>query len=348
MMHDEVKTAVIGVGIWGEQHIRAYQAHPYAKLIAICDLNEKKLRETAKKYNVGSYYTDCNKMLREADIDAVSIATPDFAHRESAVACANAGKHIIVEKPLATTVEDCQSIINAVKENGVKLMVDFHCRWVLPFMQIKQSVESGELGEPMHAFIRLSDTLFVPRKMLSWASNTNEAWFLGSHCIDLLRWILTDEVKRVFALSQSKVLKEEGINCPDYFQVLLEFEKGTSALVENSWLLPENSSPSLIDFRLELFGSKGAVYANAAQNSAIAKYTDQPSDQPHYPHPDMFFLATTSGKPRGGAIQGIWHFVDALSEDKEPVVSGKDGLEVTKVIIAIEESVKRRLPVEVD
>lgn len=343
-----VKTAVVGVGIWGEQHIRAYQAHPYAKLVAICDLNDERLRETAKKYNVGTYYTHCEEMLREADIDAVSIATPDFAHREPAIACANAGKDIIIEKPLATTVEDCESIMNSAKQNGIKLMVDFHCRWVLPFMQVKQSMEKGELGEPMHAFVRLSDTLFVPRKMLSWAANTNEAWFLGIHCIDLLRWILADEVKRVFALSQSKVLKGEGINCPDYFQVLLEFRKGTSAVVENSWLLPENSSPSLIDFRLELFGSKGAVYVNAAQNSAIAKYTDQPSDQPYYAHPDIFFLPGTPGKPRGGAIEAIWHFVEVLSQDKEPAVSGKDGLEATKVVLAIEESVKRGLAVQVD
>ena len=343
-----VKTAVVGVGIWGEQHIKAYQAHPYAELVAICDLNDKRLRETARKYNVGTYYTDCDKMLQQADIDAVSIVTPDFAHREPAVTCANAGKHIIVEKPLATTVEDCQSIINAASQNGIKLMVDFHCRWVLPFVQAKQSIEKGELGELMHAFVRLSDTLFVPRKMLSWATKTNEAWFLGIHCIDLLRWILADEVKKVFALSQSKVLKNEGINCPDYFQALLEFRKGTSALMENSWLLPENSSPSLIDFRLELFGSKGVVYINAAQNSALAKYTDQPSDEPSYVHPDMFFLPNAPGKPRGGAIESIWHFVEAISQNKELAVSGKDGLEATKVVVAIEESVKRRLPVEID
>ena len=117
---------VIGTGIvGGAWHAHVYHHMPKSELVAVCDLNGERAREIADRYGVQHVYTDYRELLARDDIAAVSIATPDFAHRDIAVAAARAGKHILVEKPLATTVEDAEAILAAVDEAGVKLMVDF-------------------------------------------------------------------------------------------------------------------------------------------------------------------------------------------------------------------------------
>lgn len=343
------KFAVIGLGIWGMHHVEVYSRHPWAELSAICDIDRKKAATTAEKFNVGSFYTDYHEMFQKEKIDAVSVVLPDFAHRDAVIAAVEAGKDVLVEKPFATTVEDCTAMIEAASKAGRKIMVDFHARWVAPFLGAKKSTKAGLIGDPMHAYIRLSDTILCPRKLLNWLRDSSPLWFLGSHCIDLLRWILEDEVKKVYAVSQNRVLKNEGMKCPDYFQVLMEFRNGVSAVMENSWILPDNS-PAIIDFRLDLVGSKGAIYVNAARHGALKVYTDQPSGSetiPHFPFPDLFFVSSVHEQPTGGAIEAIEYFVEAICKDEELLVTGNDGLEVAKVAAAILKSVETGQAIEV-
>ena len=201
---------VIGTGIvGGAWHAHVYHHMPRAELIAVCDLNQGRAREIADKYAVPHVYSDYRDLLARPDIAAVSIATPDFAHREIAVAAAQAGKHILVEKPLATTVEDAEAILRAVEEAGVKLMVDFHNRVNPAFVTAKQSVQNGELGELKYIYARLSNTTFVPMQMLPWASQSSALWFLASHTLDLSCWLLKDQPKRVYAVSRSGILREK-------------------------------------------------------------------------------------------------------------------------------------------
>src|SRR5437773_84043 len=152
---DQVGFGVIGTGIvGGAWHAYVYSHSPKAKLVAVCDLNEQRANEVGQKYGARKVYTDYRELLANPEVQAVSIATPDFAHREIAVAAAEAGKHILVEKPIATTVEDAEAIVNAAKKAGVKLMVDFHNRVNPPFANAKQSIQSGELGKPAYIYAR--------------------------------------------------------------------------------------------------------------------------------------------------------------------------------------------------
>jgi predicted dehydrogenase len=134
---------VIGTGVWGETHLMTYSSHPRAKLSCICDLDEELLAERAAQYGAESYTTDYRELLARDEVEAVSVVTPDFLHREIAMAAAEAGKHILLEKPMATTVEDCEAMIEAADEAGVKLMVDFHNRWNPAMWETKQAIEEG-------------------------------------------------------------------------------------------------------------------------------------------------------------------------------------------------------------
>ena len=332
--------AVIGTGTWGGLHCRVYASTPGARLAAVADSDFARAKSVAESFGARAY-GDYRELLTDPEVKAVSITTPDFAHAEIAVAAAEAGKHILVEKPLATTTADCRRIIEAAKRSGVKLMVDFHNRWSPAFYKAWQSIRAGEIGEPQYAYYRLSDTIYVPTEMLPWAGKSTVQWFIGTHSLDTIRWLMGSEVRRVYAVARSRVLKGMGIDTPDYYQVTLEFESGATAVVENGWTLP-NTHPNIIDLKCEVVGSKGAVYLDTSHNRTLEKYTETDAK-----YPDIMVLPEIWGEQAGFAAESIRHFADCVMNDREPRVTGEDGLIVTRIIEAIEESVKTRRPTDV-
>jgi len=329
---------VIGVGTWGEYHALTYSRHPGAALVAVCDKDEARAQAIAAKYGAQRCYTDYRELLGDPEIQAVSIATPDFLHREIAVAAAEAGKDTLVEKPLATMVEDAQAIIEAAERAGVKLMVDFHNRWNPPFNLAKATIEAGELGEPKLIYARLNNTLFVPTQMVKWAARSATIWFTGSHVIDLVCWLVGDEVRRVYSVARSGVLKALGVDTPDFFETVLEFGRGAVAVVENCWILPD-SEPTLIDLKMQIVGGKGTLQLDPSHHRAIEKYTDKLS------YPDVLIMPAVFGQLKGFAVESIKHFADCVIHDQAPMVTGKDGLINTAIICAALRSAETGQPV---
>lgn len=323
--------AVIGSGLWGGLHARVYSEAEHARLVAVCDLNKDRADELASKVGTESY-TELDAMLAREDIDAVSIVTPDFAHTDIALAAIRAGKHVLVEKPLATTTADCRRIIDEAASAGVKLMVDFHNRWSPPFCSAKASIEQGEVGSVRLIYYRLNDTIFVPTEMLSWAGRSTVQWFIGSHSLDTVTWLIGDKVESVYAVSRSVVLKDKGVDTPDFYEVILEFANGAVAVVENCWILP-NSIPNIIDLKCEIVGSEGALYVDGSSHRVLERYTQ---DKGWYP--DVLVMPEIRGKQMGFAAESIRHFIDCVVQDKEPSVTGEDGLKVTQLIEAVERS----------
>ena len=337
---EKVGFGVIGTGGWGETHVGVYATHPLVDLVAVCDVREDRVQEVAQEYGVQTVYTDYRDLLKDERVSAVSIVTPDFAHTEIAIAAAQAGKDVLIEKPLATTVEACEQIVAEVQQAGIKFMVDFHNRWNPAFVKIKSSLDKGELGEPVMMYYRLNDTLFVPTQMLSWAGQTSLLWFLGSHCVDTMLWLLEDEVTRVYSVSRSNVLAKRGISTPDLFQTILEFKKGTVATLENCWILPE-STPNIIDLKCEIVGTEGTVYVDGSHHRILQRYT-----QDEAAYPDVIVCPVIYGKPMGFAAESIRYFADCIVSDEVPIVGAEDGLRATKVLCAIERSANEGRPVE--
>jgi len=333
--------AVVGVGMWGQIHIETYLSDPNSELIAICDKNEERIKQIAEKYDIRKFTTEYSNILEDPEVEAISIATPDFAHKEIAVNAAKAGKHILVEKPLAITVQDCEEIIRTANTMNVKLMVDFHNRFNPPFVKVKESVENGEIGIPSLLNIRLNLTRDFPLENLKWAEKSNVAFFMGSHAIDLTCWILNDTACEVYAVSRSGVLSKAGKNIQDFYYSIISFNKGTIAIVENSWVLPYNS-PTTVDFKLELIGEKGAAYVDASHNRCIEKYVE---GKVTYPNVLIFPFSPEQGC--GFAVDSIKHFINCVVKDCEPSISGYDGLVVTKIIEKIIESSNSGIQVKI-
>jgi len=324
--------AVIGAGLWGSTHARIFAEHPAVELAAVCDVDGERARKLAESAGAKRWCTDFAEIAGDDSICAVGIATPDFAHAAPALAVLRGGKHLLVEKPLAFTVEECEQIIAAAREAGVKLMVDFHNRWSPPFFKAKAAIDAGEIGKPMYVYYRLSDTIFVPTQMLSWAGKSTVAWFLASHCLDTIHWLLGERPTRVYCVRRSRVLASRGITTPDYYQTMLEFPSGATALMENSWILPQ-TTPNIIDLKCEIVGDKGALYVDGSHHRMLERYTQSEAS-----YPDTFVAPIVHGKPLGFAVESIRHFVDCVIADREPLVTGEDGLAATRVIQAMERS----------
>ena len=331
-----VRVAVIGAGIWGTAHLRAYAQHASAELVAVCDVDEPRAQAVAAEWSVPNVYTSLDDMLAAETLDAVSVATPDDAHADVVIACAAAGLHVLCEKPLATTIEQGQAMIAAADQAGTILMVDWHNRWNPPFVEAYRSIRDGEIGEVRYVYYRLSDTVYVPTQMLPWAGESSVMLFLGSHAIDTTCWLLGRQPIRVSCRRQEGVLKAMGVDTADLYLTTLEFADGALAVIENSWILPQ-SSPALIDHRVEILGSDGAIYLNPQHAGAIAKYTARtPAGFPDASLPDMFVTPDVHGRQVGFAVESIYHFVECVRDGRGPLTSGEDGLFNTRLILVIE------------
>jgi len=346
MKNKIVRIGVVGIGIWGRMHVRAYMQHPSAELVALCDLDENRLQKAAEEFGISKYYTKIDDVLEKEELDGISIATPDTAHAEVTIKAAEKGIHILVEKPLATTIEECERMIAVAKVNGVYLMVDWHNRWNPPIYYAWKTIRSGELGKVIYIYYRLSDTIYVPMKMLPWAGKSSVMLFLGSHALDTTCWLIGEEPVQVYCQRKEGILTGMGISTADMYITQVNFANGATAIVENSWVLPQ-SSPSLIDHKCEIIGSKGVIYIDPTHSRAFAKYTDKtPKGFPDASFPDMFISPEIHQRQLGFAVESIYHFVECIRDGKRPLTCGEDGLLNMRLILAAEESARTGAPVE--
>lgn len=325
-----LRFGVIGVGVQGLSHARCAAAAPNCELVAVCDLDEQKARTAGLQCGARHVFTDYHELLALEEIEAVSVVLPDHLHREVAQAAFAAGKHVLLEKPMATTIADAEAILAAQKTSGKQLMVNWSNRWMHAFAQTKDSLDKGELGEPLYAYARLNNTLYVPTQMLSWAANTRLPFWLICHRYDIARWYFGSEAKRVYAVCRSVKLRSLGIDTPDFYQATVEFENGCVGNFESCWIMPE-SMPYMVDSKFELICSEGyvnidpthPVYQHATHNKQLDK---------------GILFGDVMGVPVGFVYQAFQHFVNCCLRNQTPLITGEDGLQITRALVAMVES----------
>ena len=331
----KTRFGVVGAGLWGSFHCKTLNALPNAGLAAVCDLDPKRAAEMKETFGAAKAYTDYRELIADPDVEAVTVATPDFAHGDIVLAAIKAGKHVLSEKPLATTLDEAEKIAALAAKGSTKVMVDFHNRVNPAVHAVKEAVAAGEIGLPLHASARLSNTLFVPFELLSWAAKSSALWFLGSHAVDALRFALGAEVVRVQAMKRHGFLASQGVDTADVHMALLEFDNGAVASLENSWVLPRDL-PLIFDFKVEIVGEKGSLAIDTAQNGTFKKYTGA-----GLRGGDMLGVTPAAGGRIGGFVmEAIARFVDAVTLGTPVLADAEDGLQVTRVLTAIEEAAK--------
>jgi predicted dehydrogenase len=331
-MTDKVRIGVIGLGIMGEQYVRIYQKHPLAEVTAVCTRRPERLDEVGEKYGIKERHTDFAGMLARAPVDAVCVATPDFAHYEPVKASLEAGKHVLCEKPFTTDLYEADLLLALLSAKPhLKLQVAFNHRWLSSYYHGYTQLRAGALGRPLAGYARKNDTIWVSTEMINWAANSTPIHFLGAHDIDLMRWFLASEPVEVHAYGIKDVLLAHGIDTYDLIQAQLKFESGAIATIESSWIYP-NTFPSIVDSFVEIIGSDGHLHFDRKRESI------EMSTEKSFTYPKVFLASEVFGKLRGAFVECLSDFLDAIINGTEPKVTAFDGRQVTATLDAVTRS----------
>lgn len=335
----KIRAAVVGAGIYGRHHINAYRHHPDAELVAICDTDTGRCDSLAMSTGVMGY-TRLDVLLEEEDIDVVSVATPDPSHTEAILTALRYDKHVLAEKPLATSVAECEDIVALARQKNRLVGVDFHKRYDPAVMRIKAELDKPETGHILRGHISMDDVINVPETWLPWAADSSPVWFLGSHCADLVRWLSGQEVVRVYAVGQTRLLAGHGIDTRDSVQSLLTMADGSSWVMENSWVLPKGF-PKDNDGRIDILCG-GAYIRSSSQHRGLEITTPDKTLTPN-----SYFINYRHGVASGFGIDPIHDFVRAVRDGTPYPVTAEDGLAVSLICEAIHRSLESELPEEV-
>ncbi len=335
---ERLKVGVIGTGFIGTYHARIYAESFGAELKAVADIN-KSLGPKFKKDFGCAFYTDYREMLAKENLDAIDICLPDDNHVEPAVAAATAGKHILLEKPMARTVKDCKKIKEACEKNGVRIMVAHLLRFEPGYKRLYDAVNNGEIGEVIHISAGRRNSRLTAMNI---KDTTSMLFYVGIHDIDAVQWCAKKRITRVYAqriVNINKKWKSE-----DCIYVLANLGKDTVAHLEFSWVLPENF-PCGLKSNLEIYGSKATALLNKF-NQGIEIYKEKDTPIP-YELTDISHWPECNDRIDGALKAEIDHFVEAILHKKRFVINLDDMISAVNVIEAIMESYKKDKPVDV-
>lgn len=329
---DTLNCAVIGLGMMGQRHARIWKELPQTHLLGVYDIVPERTQEWAGTLDCQACGS-LEELLALPGLDLVSICTDDQLHVAPCVAAAAAGKHILVEKPLATSVAEADTIIEACRNNGVTLMVGHVVRFDPRYQVAKQAIDAGEVGDVVQVFGRRNNVVSSGRRI---GSRTSVAFFLGAHDLDLMRWFCGSEVVRVYAESASKVLTDLG--CEDTIFTVLKYANGAVGCLETCWVVPEGVA-STLDARLEVVGSRGRVAVRVGGEGLEVSGADRVS------RPDVTYGPILNDLQYGALRTQLEHFAACVQQGREPMISPADARAAVEVCEAIHESLRTQQPV---
>jgi predicted dehydrogenase len=256
----------------------------------------------------------------------VIIATNDEAHVEPVAAAARAGKHILLEKPIATTLPDADKIIAICKKSKVKLMIGFVLRFDKRYARVKEAVAAGEIGELESIFCRRTNLVTSQERLKGRVSVLS---FLGVHDFDIMRWVAASEVKRVHTEAVWNLHRKSGYDVEDTTWTLLRFKNGVIGSLETGWVVPA-PFPTKADFKLEVTGTKGMIQYDLTKQELM--FTTPGGHYAERFNPMLQYE--------------LEHFADCVRNDKDPLVTGADGRAALEISLAAQRSAKEERIVE--
>lgn len=328
-MRDKLGVGVIGTGAFGSRHAEVYSQSDLCTLKAVADINPQRLNEVCSALHVQGY-SDYRDLLSRDDVHAVSVCTTDDLHVDAAVAAAHAGKHVLVEKPLALNPEDCERIIQACQASGVILMVGHILRFDPRYLAAHAEIREERIGKLVHLYARRNN---LARNALRLARHTSVLFFLGIHDLDMINWCVGARPERVYAEATFTKL---GVT-PDTVLALMRFAGGVLASLEVSWILTD-SYPGRLDARFEAMGTDGSVQVNGGSENVTIVHA--PSMPQPVECPELFYAPEVHGQRVGILRDEVHHFLRCVVEDRTPIVGGQDGKAAVEVACAIQRSLE--------
>ena len=347
MTKDVLGAAVVGMGQVGPVHARVISELRDLRLVSVCDIDEERARSAAEQFSAEQWTTDYSNILQDEQVDAVFVCTPDHLHREPAVAVAEAGKHLFVEKPLASNLADADAIIDAADAAGITFTVGHVFRFDVNFAKIKEAATDPEFGEPLSCYGRQSTTAADARYL---AGRVGINFYASVHSMDAMGWYLEKRPLAVHAEAVKDRIYEE-IGKPDGVWTLIRFEDGRVACDEAFWCLPaplgEWQTPAawaaaftMGDCRLELIGSKSTINLEYPPGSLRLLAPDG------WKFPDTTMAPLLHGVLAGAFREQVIHFFSCIRSGQAPLVAPAEARQAAELAIAAERSIELGTTIE--
>ena len=327
------KVAILGAGFITDIHMESYHRFvPEAEVVAVYARNPEKAKAFAEKHHIPQWYDDIDTIIQNSGCEVVDICLPNYLHATATLKAAAAGKHIIIEKPLAITIEEADAMIAACKKAGVKLMYAEELCFAPKYERVRQMVKEGAIGDIY--MLKQSEKHSGPHTDWFYDINLSGGGVLmdmGCHAMAWFRWMLNNaKVKSVYA-SMSTVLHGGRTKGEDNSVVILEFENGVTAVAENSW-----AKHGGMDDKSEVHGTGGVVYADLFMGNAAISYSKsgygyamEKADTTIGWSFTVFEEVFNQGYPHE-----LKHFIECVQQNKEPLVTGEDGRAVLEILYA--------------
>lgn len=320
-----IKCGVIGLGWFGEKHCEVLADLPQADLHAVCTRRPERLRQVAERFEVARAHTDYQQLLADPEIDVVSIVTMWDQHAEPAIAALEAGKHVFLEKPMASTRADCDRILAAAADAPGKFMVGHICRFNPRYAAAKAEIEAGSIGTIVSLYARRNLPSSVTAGVLDKIGPISGD---AVHDTDLMLWYTGARVKTVYAQTH----RVGGFKHPDIGWTMYRFDNGAIGVCETVWCLP-GKTPFQIDERMEIIGTTGSIQIH----DTAPNLTFVDADSVRFP--DTTYWPERHGQ-RVGALREEWaYFLRCVAEDRQPdVVPPADSRAAVAACLAAEQS----------
>jgi len=334
----KLKVGVIGCGsIARHRHLVEYHAHEEVEIVAVCDVIQERALEMAEKFGAAAY-TDYQELLQNGEVDAVSICTPNALHAPMSIRALQSGKHVLCEKPMATSLAEAEAMIEAAKAAQKKLMIAHNQRFVPSHDKAHELIQSGDLGR-IYSF----RTAFGHGGPEGWSIDGANSWFfdkkqafigamgdLGVHKTDLMRFLLNEEFTEVAAFIETSA--KENTDVDDNAVFILKTESGIIGTLAASWSYGAKEDNSTI-----IYGEKGILrLEDDPDHSLIIHYTNGQTVRQS--------LGGIQTNEEGGQEDSevITRFITSILLDTVPPVNGYEGMKSLKVILGALESNKTK------
>jgi len=301
--------AVIGAGFWGRNHARVFTELEETELLAVCDINAERAKAIAKQFGVKAY-TSTAKMLKIKDLDAVSVCTWSTSLAKEALKALKAGKHVLVEKPMAANSKQAETLIKTAEKEGLYLSVGFLMRFIPGLQHIRKAVESQEIGEIVCA---------TAKRVSEWPERIGDVGVvkdLAIHDIDVMRYLFGSDPVAVYAKTGNMRHKK----FEDYAHIMLTFERGKNAFIEANWLTPYKTRVLVVT------GSRAIAKLDYITQELTIE-TAERTVQPRIPWQEPLKLE-------------LQQFARCVLGKEKPFITGLDGLKALKIAEAALKSSK--------
>lgn len=303
-----MKVGVIGTGAMGEHHARIYRQMKNVELVGVSDIDKERLHKVASKYGTAAYQNHLE--LLNQKLDAVSVVVPTSLHREISLDAIDRGVHVLVEKPIAESLESAGAIVNAAEKADVKLLVGHIERFNPAVLKLKEIIDSDMLGKIVSISARRVGP-YNPR-----IRDVGVIIDLGVHDIDVISYLYGSHVVEVYAISVNDSTAFE-----NHASVMLRFKDNRSGVIDTNWLTPHKIR------KLNVIGLGGVAYLDYIEQSVSIH--------------DQEWIRDAKVIKEEPLVRELDHFLNVVKNDGKPLVSGEDGIYALKVALTAIESCKK-------